>query len=50
MVNKDKIKHWAFVGWAMYQKGKTKEELDEISGINLLILIDEFDRWLIENI
>lgn len=38
----------AVVGYAMYEKGMTKAELDSLDGINILLLRDEFEKWLEE--
>lgn len=37
---------YTIVGYAMYEKGMTKAELDSLDGINILLLRDEFEEWL----
>ena len=34
-----------FIGFEMYVKGKTKEELDALSGFQVIMEKDDFDRW-----
>ena len=39
-----------FVGYEMYYKGLTKQELDGLTGFQLLIEMDEFGQWLADGI
>lgn len=36
---------YAFVGYAMYECGYTKEALDNIGNFEFLMLKDEFEKW-----
>ncbi len=46
-VSKDTL---ATIGWAMYYKGYTKEQLDSMTGVEVLMLKDDYSRWLEEEI
>lgn len=49
MENKKKVKQYLFIAYEMYIKNVTKEDLDNnINGINLLLEMDDFERWLKE--
>ena len=44
-MDEKRMRTYAFIGYAMYEKGYTKEALDDISGFNLVMLMDDFERW-----
>lgn len=35
----------AIVGWAMYFKNYSKEELDKMNGFEVILLQDEYKEW-----
>lgn len=37
---------YAVVGYAMYEKNMTKADLDALSGMDVLLLKDDFEKWL----
>lgn len=39
----------SFIGWAMYYKNYTKEKLDNIKSFELIMLLDDFKRWVQQN-
>lgn len=39
----------ATIGWAMYYKNYSKEQLDNLKGIEILMLKDDYSRWLEED-
>jgi len=41
---------YAFVGYAMYERGYTKEQLDTISNFEFVMLKNEFEMWAKENL
>lgn len=43
-------KDLAIIGWAMYYKGYTKQQLDGMSGMETILLYDEYSRFEIGNI
>ena len=44
------LKTLAKIGYAMYIKGYSKEELDGLSMFEVLMLSNDFDKWAIDNI
>lgn len=49
MESKKKINQYLFIAYEMYVKNVSKEDLDNnINGIQLLMEIDDFNRWLKE--
>lgn len=36
---------YAFVGYAMYERGYTKEALDNLNDFEVIMLKDEFEEW-----
>lgn len=36
---------YAFVGYAMYERGYTKEALDNLNDFEVIMLKDEFEKW-----
>lgn len=36
----------AIIGYGMYYRNYTKEQLDNMNGIEILMLRDEFEKWL----
>lgn len=39
----------AIIGWAMYYKNYTEEQINNLKGIEILMLKDEYNRWLEED-
>lgn len=39
-------KGWMFIGFEMYYKGLSKEELDSLTSLEFLMEMDDFDRWI----
>lgn len=44
------IMSYAFVGYAMYERGYTKERLDNIDNFDFLMLKNEFEMWATEHL
>lgn len=36
---------YAFVGYAMYERGYTKEALGNLNDFEVIMLKDEFEKW-----
>ena len=45
-----KLETLAKVGYAMYIRGYSKENLDALSGFEVLMLSDDFDKWRKSNL
>lgn len=37
---------WIFIGFEMYYKGLTKEELDGLTSLEMIMEMDDFERWM----
>lgn len=37
-------KSLAIIGWAMYYKGYTKEQLENLDGFHVILLMDEYEE------
>jgi len=44
MTNKEE--GWIFVAYEMYYKGLTKEELDSMTPFEMVVEMDDFDKWI----
>lgn len=47
---KPSIKTLAIIGYAMYFKGMSKEELDGLSNFNTLMLCDEYEEFILKSL
>ena len=43
------VEKLAVIGWAMYYQEYTKEKLDNMEGFEVLMMRDDFERWIKEN-
>ncbi len=39
-------KAWMFIGFEMYYKGLTKEELNKLTSIEMIMEQDDFEKWV----
>lgn len=42
----DKIRAYVFIAYEMYIKGLTKEEVDSLSAFNLVMEMDDYNKWV----
>ena len=41
-----KEKGWMFIGFEMYYKGLTREELDNLTSLEMIMEMDDFEKWV----
>ena len=41
-----KVNNYLFIAYEMYVKERTKEQLNQLNGIELVMELDDFKRWL----